>query len=179
MTNKTVWYVSIAVDPNIGYSEKNFARKVKSVLKNKHGWENVLNINFEFVKVDQKKKHPRKIHVRLSDNKFIYDRCDINNMSCCDMSTGEVWINYDRWIMGSNHSKLDIYGYRTYLVNHEVGHALGFLHQTCECTDDNVTTCDQYAPVMMQQTLSIGKCKPNLYPLKEHAKKGKRKNYRK
>lgn len=178
MTTTKVWYVSIAVDPSIKYSEKNFSKKVQKVLQDPRGWENVLNINFKFVKPNEKLKHPRKIHVRLSENDLIYEKCNINNMSCCDMSTGEVWINIDRWVHGSNASKLDIYGYRTYLINHEVGHALGFLHQQCECSDE-LAICDAYVPVMTQQTLDIGKCKPNPYPLVEHIKNASRKNYRK
>lgn len=172
---KTKWVVSIAVDDDVDYSEKWFTNTVKRILKDKKGWESVLPIEFVFVEPFEKVNHPRRIFVNLSKNDFITKKCRIDGMSCCDMSTGDVWINIERWMNGSVHSKLNIYKYRHYVINHEVGHALGFLHQTCEC---DAIDCDEPVPVMMQQTLSIGKCKPNPYPLKQHIKKATRKNYR-
>ena len=51
-------------------------------------------------------------------------------------------------------SKLSLEDYRQYMVSHEIGHILGHEHVKCPCVG-----CK--APIMMQQTLGIGKCQPN------------------
>lgn len=50
--------------------------------------------------------------------------------------------------------------YRTYLVLHECGHALGFDHPK-----SSIRSTHGDAPVMLQQTLGIGHLRPNVWPL--------------
>lgn len=58
-------------------------------------------------------------------------------------------INEARWVRGAAPFQGDLGSYRQYLVNHEVGHALGFAeHVACPATGE-------LAPIMMQQTLSL------------------------
>ena len=66
-----------------------------------------------------------------------------------------MYLNADRWFRGSSKSKLGLTDYRQYMVTHEMGHILGHDHEKCPCKD-----CP--APLMMQQTLGIGECKPNI-----------------
>ncbi len=65
-----------------------------------------------------------------------------------------MYLNANRWFNGSAESKLRLDDYRQYMVSHEIGHILGHDHEYCPCVG-----CK--APVMMQQTIGIGKCKPN------------------
>jgi predicted Zn-dependent protease len=65
-----------------------------------------------------------------------------------------MYLNSERWFYGSKESKLRLDDYRQYMVSHEIGHILGFDHEKCPCR-----SCK--APIMMQQTLGIGKCIPN------------------
>ena len=67
--------------------------------------------------------------------------------SCFNGRVGRVFINDARWVRGAMSYGGDITSYRSYAVNHEVGHALGKRHEPCPGTG-------QPAPVMMQQSWS-------------------------
>lgn len=75
----------------------------------------------------------------------------------------KVIINADRWRNGtSNWLKAGgtVERYRQLVINHEVGHRLGHF--------DNEATCSVpggAAPVMQQQSMSLGGCSPNEWPL--------------
>lgn len=59
-----------------------------------------------------------------------------------------MFINEARWVRGAVPFEGDVGSYRQYVINHEVGHAIGYLRHE---------PCDQQgglAPVMMQQTFS-------------------------
>lgn len=55
-----------------------------------------------------------------------------------------IMLNYSNWLTGGK-SEMDIDRYRRYMINHEVGHALGRQHRVC--VGDG-----KPAPVMMQMT---------------------------
>ncbi|MHA3834554.1 DUF3152 domain-containing protein [Terrabacter sp. AAH1] len=66
-------------------------------------------------------------------------------------NTGRVVLNLRRWVLGADAYGTDIAGYRTYLVNHEVGHGIGHAHAYCGGPG-------KVAPVMMQQTYGLKGC---------------------
>ena len=66
-------------------------------------------------------------------------------------------INLARWATAVPDYHGDIATYRQYVVNHEVGHALGNGHEPCPGPG-------QIAPVMLQQTLSLDGCVKNAWP---------------
>nr|WP_240188297.1 DUF3152 domain-containing protein [Nakamurella flavida] len=68
--------------------------------------------------------------------------------SCYERDSGRVLINNSRWVRGAMAYGTDLSGYRTYVINHEVGHALGNGHQPCPVNGGQ-------APVMMQQSWSV------------------------
>jgi hypothetical protein len=65
-------------------------------------------------------------------------------------------LNSNRWFGGVAHVP-DLTLYRTYLVNHEVGHGLGHGHRACPGPG-------RLAPVMMQLSKSTYGCIPNGFP---------------
>jgi hypothetical protein len=72
-----------------------------------------------------------------------------------------VVVNEDRWL-GASESWLaaaaPLEGYRHMVLNHETGHWLGFGHAGCSGTG-------ALAPVMQQQSITLGACRPNSWPL--------------
>lgn len=81
-----------------------------------------------------------------------------DNVSCDSAATDRVMINAFRWAQGSETYGDDIHAYRQMLINHEIGHRLGYNHVTCDKDGD-------LAPVMQQQTKFLDhdgiSCRPN------------------
>lgn len=69
-----------------------------------------------------------------------------------------VYINEDRWVHGVPTWTLGLDAYRHYVVNHEVGHFLGFGHASCP-------GAGRPAPVMMQQSKGSAPCADRVWPL--------------
>jgi hypothetical protein len=73
----------------------------------------------------------------------------------------DVVINDERWRLSSPAwvaAKLSLRDYEHMVVNHEVGHWLGFGHSTC-------SGAGRLAPVMQQQSISLNGCVFNPWPL--------------
>jgi len=68
-----------------------------------------------------------------------------------------VMINLDRWLGAVPDYKGDVALYRKYVINHEVGHHLGYGHQACPGPG-------RTAPVMQQQTFGLDGCRANGSP---------------
>ncbi|MGW2640298.1 DUF3152 domain-containing protein [Streptomyces sp. NPDC001348] len=84
-----------------------------------------------------------------------------DNVSCDSAATERVMINAYRWAQGSKTYGDEIHPYRQMLINHEVGHRLGYGHVTCDKDGE-------LAPVMQQQTKFLNHdgihCLPNPWP---------------
>jgi hypothetical protein len=74
----------------------------------------------------------------------------------CNAGDATVLTVY-RWVRAIPEYGPDRTGYRHYLVNHEVGHALGHAHASCPGRG-------KPAPVMMQQTKGLMGCATNPWP---------------
>ncbi|MFE6284676.1 DUF3152 domain-containing protein [Streptomyces sp. NPDC057877] len=85
----------------------------------------------------------------------------VDNVSCDSASTERVMINAYRWARGAKTYGDEIHAYRQMLINHEIGHRLGYSHVTCDKEGD-------LAPVMQQQTKFLEydgiRCLPNAWP---------------
>jgi hypothetical protein len=68
--------------------------------------------------------------------------------SCHLVHEHRIVLNLARWVRGAHSFDGDLAGYRSYAVNHEMGHALGFGHVGCPAPGAP-------APVMMQQTFGL------------------------
>jgi hypothetical protein len=69
----------------------------------------------------------------------------------------QVLINDERWRTGTQAWTASLEGYRTYLINHEVGHWLGLGNNDCPGVGEP-------APVMVQQSIDLEGCDPHGWP---------------
>jgi hypothetical protein len=73
----------------------------------------------------------------------------------------EILVNDRNWREATpawHEAQGDLATYRRYLLNHELGHFLGFGHHECGGPGER-------APVMQQQSVSMQACEPNAWPL--------------
>ncbi|MFC3848972.1 DUF3152 domain-containing protein [Corynebacterium hansenii] len=155
------------VDPARFGGADAFAGMIDATLADERGWVHDDAFAFEHV---ARGDSPDLVFQLVSTN-TAHDRCgyEIPLETSCSIPDGEndptrVLINEARWVRGALPFEGDLGAYRQYLINHEVGHAIGYAaHEACP-SDGAV------APIMMQQTLSLDnselhKLNPNeVYP---------------
>ncbi|WP_408016058.1 DUF3152 domain-containing protein [Rhodococcus artemisiae] len=121
-----------------------FARMVDETLADPRSW--TADRAFAFRRVDSEVPDFR---VSLTSQMSIRQFCGFDielEGSCFNPGVERVLVNEPRWVRGAVAFHGDIGSYRQYLVNHEVGHAVGYPdHEGC-------TTDSGLAPIMMQQT---------------------------
>jgi len=144
---RVIRYVA-RVDPDVRYSQEEFAELLEIYLADPSGWE-AQGYRFEQVKT-----RPSVI-IRLSSPATITKKCGLpDDLSCAEVGGKNMYLNAMRWVHGSSKSGQTLEGYRQYVVSHEMGHILGHEHAKCPGADNP-------APIMMQQTKGIGQCTPN------------------
>jgi hypothetical protein len=143
--------VEDGIDTTSFGGDDGFARMVSQTLNNPKSWTH--NPQFAFVHADGGKPDFR---VSLTTPATAHDGCGYEipiETSCYNPSYApdrqpRVFINEARWVRGAVPFQGDVGSYRQYLINHEVGHAIGYQrHEPC---DEN----GGLAPVMMQQTFA-------------------------
>lgn len=123
------------------------ARMVDATLANPMSWTADGAVAFRRVSGEEP-----AFRVSLASPLTVRENCgyDIElETSCYNSATGRVYLNLARWVRGARSFQGDIGSYRQYLVNHEVGHAIGYpAHEPCP--GDGAL-----APIMMQQTFGV------------------------
>jgi hypothetical protein len=142
--------VEDGVDTTAFGGDEAFARMVSETLANPKSWTH--NDQIAFTRIDSGKPDFR---VSLTSPMTVREGCGYDiplEASCFNPAYGagqpRVFINEARWVRGAVPFQGDIGSYRQYVINHEVGHAIGYQKHE-PCTEDGAL-----APIMMQQTFS-------------------------
>ncbi|QFG26738.1 DUF3152 domain-containing protein [Actinomadura sp. WMMB 499] len=144
----------VEVERGLPFTGGGFAAAVHRVLNDPRGWGHGGKMRFRRVS-----EGPVRFRVSLS-SPALTDRVCAPLITGGELSCREgerSVINALRWAEGDDSYGGDVLSYREYLVNHEVGHALGHGHRSCPGAGER-------APVMVQQTKSLYGCRPNPWP---------------
>jgi hypothetical protein len=151
---------TVEIEGGLRVDDAQVASTIQDILLDERGWQAVDHVRFVNVSPQEAKDGTRvDIRVTLASPGLTDKLClPMKTMSQVSCWNGERSVlNFKRWALGDDSYGEDVARYRVYQVNHEVGHGLGHLHEQCPAKGER-------APVMVQQTLSLGGCKPWPYP---------------
>lgn len=144
----------VAVEGGIGGVDvERFGREVAVTLADPRGWTGGGDWRLQRVGPDSPADFTVLLTTPVTRGELCADTTD-RYTSC--RNGDQVVINVARWVHGVPQFP-DLDGYRQYLLNHEVGHRLGWNHELCPRVGGP-------APVMQQQTLGLHGCLPNAWP---------------
>lgn len=163
-TGRVVTY-SLQIEGGMHADTADVAKAFGSALLDRRGWQGVDQVRFVQVTPHQVAKGTKpQMRVLVASPKEVNKLCaplPTHGDTSCDTSA-HVVLNYKLWMKGVVYFKGQLGTYREYMVNHEVGHALGHGHQLC-------SKKGAYAPVMQQQTLGLQGCKAWPWPKRPNA----------
>lgn len=144
---------SVEVEDGISFDPSQVAGEVDAILSDDRSWTALGRWTLQRVDAGP-------------DARILLASPDTTDRLCAPLRTSGIFscrqgdlvvLNAARWAGGADSWGEDVVGYRGYLVNHEVGHYLGFGHVGCPAAGEP-------APVMMQQTKTVASCVPNAWP---------------
>ncbi|WP_245179050.1 DUF3152 domain-containing protein [Streptomyces montanisoli] len=147
----------VEVEDGVDVSPTQAANEIADILAAPRGW--TANGTSAFQLVSSK---PYDLVVKIATPGTTDALCwagihqDTEGEYDCEVPGGVV-VNLKRWVEGSPTFDGPIHDYRALIINHEMGHYLGFQHQTCPGQG-------RLAPVMMQQIKGLHGCVANAWP---------------
>ncbi len=151
---RTVAY-SIEVEDGLRIDGRAFADTVTRILSDERSWIGSGRVRLRQVAAPAS----ADFNIRLSSPSK-------TDALCAPMTTEGIYscrngrnvvVNYYRWTAGAYAYPNALESYRTYVVNHEFGHALGHDHRPCAGSGAP-------APVMLQQSISLRGCQAREWP---------------
>lgn len=143
----------------MNYTSSGFTKQenklIQSILCDPRSWGVVFKQVPEFT-------DPREVAIEITKSpnykiKALFPFESLYNLSVTDSRASpiKIYFSEENWNSGANSGYTNIQEYRTYVVNHEFGHALGHGHAKCPRPGGP-------AHIMQQQSLGTGQCYP--YP---------------
>ncbi|WP_411349273.1 DUF3152 domain-containing protein [Gordonia sputi] len=165
--------VEDGVAPSDYGSDRTFGKMVDATLANSRSWIGDGKVAFRRIADGEP-----DLRISLSSPGTARELCGYQiklETSCFYPPDKRVTINEARWVRGALSYEGDDVAYRQYLINHEVGHGIGYEHHE-PCKHNGAL-----APVMMQQSFGVANsqimaldpdmeadktfvCKPNPWP---------------
>jgi hypothetical protein len=150
----------VETEDGIGVDGADFTQAVEETLADPRSWGNGGRMTFQRVGAAEASAGQYDFRVSLVSPGSMETYCPgvgTGGYTSCRYGERAV-INLARWATAVPHYEGDVATYRRYVVNHEVGHALGNrAHPPCPGPG-------QLAPVMQQQTLGLDGCAKNAWP---------------
>jgi Protein of unknown function (DUF3152) len=144
---------TVEIEGGLPYDPQQIASIVDATLADSRSW--IASGEHAFQRVDT----DGEVRVLLSTPSTTDDLCaplqTRGEVSCRNGAL--VVVNAKRWQLGIEAYGADVDQYRHYLINHEMGHALGFSHAECPGKGEA-------APIMLQQSYGLDACIPNPWP---------------
>lgn len=176
-TGPQVYTYTVEVEDGVAPSDfggdRTFGKMVDATLANSRSWIGDGKVSFR--RIDS---GDPDLRISLSSAGTARELCGYQiklETSCFYPPDKRVTVNEARWVRGALSYEGDDVAYRQYLVNHEVGHGIGYEHHE-PCKHNGAL-----APVMMQQSFGVANsqimaldpdmqadkalvCKPNPWP---------------
>jgi Protein of unknown function (DUF3152) len=158
-TSGPIRHFRLALESNIDVVPMtDFAAKVDETLGDPRSW--IAGGKYRLQQVPQSSSYEFTIYLVTSNTtRHMCAPLPTNGFTSCRQGS-HVVLNLDRYmtsVAGYRSAKVPLDIYRTYMINHEVGHVLGRDHELCPAKGD-------LAPVMQQQTLGLHGCVANAWP---------------
>lgn len=157
---RTIRY-TIEAEDGLPVDNAAFVHEVHAVLSDPRGWQAQDSVRFVPVSPQAAIAGANvDMRVTLASPALTAQLCAPANVTTLQVSCwngGRAVLNLTRWLRGAHTYGADLAGYRTYQVNHEVGHGLGHGHVRCPSPGG-------FAPVMMQQTKGLQGCRAWGFP---------------
>jgi hypothetical protein len=147
----------IAVENGSGQDAVAFAEAVDHTLADRRGWTAGGELRLQRVAEGQSADFTIYLATpATSERMCATGGLRTEQFASCRLS-GKVIINLARWIGSVPNYRASLSVYRDYVINHEVGHELGYGHESCPGPG-------KPAPVMQQQTYGLAGCLANGWP---------------
>ncbi|MFG2567007.1 DUF3152 domain-containing protein [Streptomyces sp. NPDC048567] len=146
----------VEVEDGIGVDPDEAAEQTAAILADQRGWAHGAGVTFRQVADDSATLVIRIATPDTADAICATGGLDTEGELNCRVGR-TVAVNLKRWQLGSPEFAGSPEEYRALIINHEVGHWLGYDHRECPGPG-------RPAPVMMQQIKGLHGCVSNAWP---------------